>query len=105
MVAGGAVMSDIVDRLRDRIHDSHMDAERLMDEAQDEIERLRIAMPGWQPIETAPKDRLITGHVPGWRYSREVSWRKDHWECAFAGTMAVDPTLWKELPTPPEVQS
>jgi len=34
-------MSDIVQRLRDRVHDSHMDNERLMDEAADEIERLR----------------------------------------------------------------
>ena len=34
-------MSDILDRLQNRIHDSHMDAERLMDDAYDEIERLR----------------------------------------------------------------
>jgi hypothetical protein len=34
-------MSDIVERLRNRVHDSHMDNERLMDEAADEIESLR----------------------------------------------------------------
>jgi cobalamin biosynthesis protein CobT len=34
-------MTDIVERIRNRIHDSHMDAEHLMDEAADEIERLR----------------------------------------------------------------
>lgn len=31
-------MSEITERLRNRIHDSHMDAERLMDDAADHIE-------------------------------------------------------------------
>ena len=34
-------MTDIVERLKNRIHDSHMDNERLMDEAANEIELLR----------------------------------------------------------------
>ncbi len=55
----------------------------------------------WQDISTAPKDRAITGHAPGWRTGREVSWAQDHWECAFAGTMAVHPTLWQPLPAGP----
>lgn len=37
-------MADILTRLRDRINDSHMDAEHLMDDAADEIERLRAAL-------------------------------------------------------------
>jgi hypothetical protein len=37
-------MPDIVDRLRNRIHDSHMDAERLMDDAEEEIILLRMSM-------------------------------------------------------------
>lgn len=50
---GGGAVSDIIERLRNRIHDSPMPAELLMDEAADEIERLSA---GWQPIDTAPKD-------------------------------------------------
>lgn len=34
-------MSDILDQLRNRIHDSPIPAERLMDAAAEEIERLR----------------------------------------------------------------
>ena len=33
-------MSDLIARIRTRINDSHMDIERLLDEAADEIERL-----------------------------------------------------------------
>jgi hypothetical protein len=34
-------MTDLVTRIRTRINDSHMDIERLLDEAADEIERLQ----------------------------------------------------------------
>lgn len=37
-------MSDIVNRLRNRIHDAPMPTERMLDEAADEIERLRTAL-------------------------------------------------------------
>jgi len=58
-------------------------------------------MTEWQPIETAPKDMPIIGGAPFWASGREVCWAKDHWECAFAGTMSVFPTHWTPLPTPP----
>ena len=37
-------MTDIIARLRNRIHDSPIPAEHLMDDAADEIERLRAAL-------------------------------------------------------------
>ncbi len=37
-------MSDLVDRLRNRIHDAPMPTEHMLDEAADEIERLRKAL-------------------------------------------------------------
>ena len=44
MTNNPADVQDIVERLRERINDSPMPAERLIDEASEEIERLRAAL-------------------------------------------------------------
>ena len=38
------MQDDIVKRIRDRIHDAPMETERLLDEAADEIVRLRLEL-------------------------------------------------------------
>lgn len=40
-------MTDIIDRIRNRIHDAPMPTEHLLDEAADEIERLRAERDHW----------------------------------------------------------
>jgi hypothetical protein len=57
-------MMDIVERIRSRIHDSHMQIEHLLDEAADEIERLRLAkLPNWAQaaLTSSTADITVTG--------------------------------------------
>ena len=52
---------DIVERIRERIHDSHMQIEHLLDEAADEIERLRLAkLPNWAQAALTSSSAKIT---------------------------------------------
>lgn len=57
-------MSDIVERLRDRINDSHMEAERMMDDAAVEIQSLRQRV---ERLEKYARDisKAITGLTIG----------------------------------------
>lgn len=52
-------MNDIVDRLRNRIHDAPMPTEHLLDEAADEIEDLRLAVSGLNKDWNALRGPLI----------------------------------------------
>lgn len=71
----------------------------------------------WQPIETAPRDRIIDLWAGGRRwtdckwgrvdYKNEPAWGRDGGrttEHGFSGRMVVEvenPTHWMEVPAPP----
>jgi hypothetical protein len=129
-------MSDIVDELRAACRATHEDkpgTERDGDlrwRAAAEIERLRAAAPGWQPMHTAPKDDVpvllycpsLRGHV-----AREIVvgvWRFDpnrrsfgYWvsdvgalDNGFVETgpwieyRELHPERWSPLPAPPDIK-
>jgi hypothetical protein len=63
------------------------------------------AMTAWQPIETAPQEKLVILYAPGW--DPEVTagkyefgeWREGGYgECM----IARNPTHWMPLPEPPK---
>lgn len=65
-------------------------------------------MTGWQPIETAPKDRedgiLIfcpTFYQGKGGYLQGV-WLKDHWASPMSYLRKLQPSHWMPLPDPPE---
>ena len=55
-------MTDIVERIRNRIHDAPMETERLLDEAAEEIELLRLEL----------------YQARGWCFKSSLPDRKDH---------------------------
>lgn len=67
-------------------------------------------VPGWQDIETAPKDGTdILGYTPRnghmWRtnwveiyLNADNTFNQPHWSC---GIYTYQPTHWRPLPTPP----
>jgi len=80
--------------------------------AYDEAAEAAIAaMPGWQPIETAPKDgtRILAWPVYSddlpaearWRYMRRTPGR---WETGSGPIYGNGPTHWMPLPPSPEAQ-
>jgi hypothetical protein len=58
---------------------------------------------GWQPIETAPKDRTHTlAWFPSCECSFTVVWMEDAWSFAGAGLVPYGkPTHWQPCPAPP----
>lgn len=72
--------------------------------------------PGWQPIETAPKDGIaILVHIPGDRRPVQEAWwalsyegGPGYWSTPFGPNgrgyiiLADSPTHWMPLPPPPE---
>jgi hypothetical protein len=54
-------MTDIVDRLRNRVHDAPLPTERLLDEAADEIERLRETLKEIAEVDTDSRGNTCTG--------------------------------------------
>lgn len=73
-------------------------------------ERDGLLVPGWQPIETAPKDGtdvLLWAAVPGTKDYIAVSGYFDEMDDAWTGAVNsiygpfVNPTHWMHIPTPP----
>jgi hypothetical protein len=73
----------------------------------------RIAMQGWQPIATAPRDgRAILVYIPGsvgHAVRQDViavywsGWSGGRWETAWSGAkLMARPTHWMPLPDPPQ---
>ncbi len=62
---------------------------------------------GWQPIETAPKDkRSVVLYWPHWSHTPVVGYidKVGRWACeAASSTDGPDPTHWMPLPDPPVV--
>ena len=71
-------------------------------------EAVAAAVPGWQPIETAPKNcRILIGRVGHpWAVSARWNERKEYWS---TGQTPMDffaePTHWMPLPPPPKAES
>lgn len=66
--------------------------------------RRRSVVPGWMPIETAPKDvnwvlLFIPGHVPP---VAQATWDAGSW-WVFGDSIAPKPTHWMPLPKPPAI--
>jgi hypothetical protein len=71
----------------------------------------RLDREEWQPIETAPKDRLVFLWGRYWSdgqgFMREPMtglWneRNNRWECAWIGWFGVRPSHWMPLPAAPQ---
>ena len=72
----------------------------ILRECADRIEELEVKL-AWQPMESAPKDKLILGHADG--MVRLVMWENGQWYQVGA-TIEMgwfDPTEWMPLPTTP----
>ena len=102
-------MTDLIERLRIiagdiNNHDNYIEGFEI-DEAADEIERLR-ALTEWQPIETAPKEPLewvwlytpLLGRV---RAMRQLHPSGDYWESHDTGRPVTHATHWKPVTPPP----
>lgn len=90
--------------LRDKIHDVVAYLCGGPDEAYAIADSIMALLPGWQPIETAPKDGTrVLLYRPGeqiigywWRGADDEYWN------AARGLEFYGPTHWRSLPEPPE---
>jgi hypothetical protein len=75
--------------------------------------RLRELLPGWRPIESAPKEGqrvLLTGKgyqgtewvCEGWHDAHRGSWWEANVDDSDTHGMAIYPTHWQPLPPPPK---
>ena len=64
---------------------------------------------GWQPIETAPKDRPIIAWAEDWPHPKSIRWHSP-WKEWVASSVVIHfdwsevskPTHWHPIPAPPE---
>ena len=90
------------DKIAQVIHDCDMQRDSFRDIAQAIIAGLP-ELQGWQPIETAPKDKILIGHEGG--MMRLILWEDHCWKQV--GTVIernwFEPTHWMPLPDAPAI--